>query len=176
MFLTAMFAVVMMTGCARQVVQPSTMDPGFDTHRWYRVAVMPFFVHGLTTPGAFERDTAYQYLINLLSGTGKFMPFGQAEVEQAVRAHESGQQSGVDSVMARQIGKELGADLVCITELTFDRVAPKVTLNASVRIVRPDKPTDMYHGFGKATDVPMAGAAAEQALDMATYLLVSRVK
>jgi hypothetical protein len=175
--IAALSAVVLLAGCVPQyVVPPSTLDPAFDTGRQYKVAVMPFLVRGLLTPDAFQRDMAYQYLVSRMMSTGKLMPISQPEVERAVRLHEFGQGGTVDPAMARQIGKELGADLVCLAELVFDQELPKVVLNASVRIVSPDTPTDIYYGVGKAVNVASTGIAAQTALDMAVETLLRKMK
>ncbi len=165
--------VILILACSSKYLASGTIDPGFDTKRTYKVAVMPFLVRGLQTPGAFQRDMAYGFLTRQLMATGKLMPLDKFSVDDAVRKHEFGQQGRVDPVMARTIGKELGADLVCLAELSFEQVEPKVVLVATVQILDVETQPVVYSGLGRMANPMSLDAAAEVALELATKKLAA---
>jgi len=169
------FALVLLA-CSAKYLANGTIDPGFNTNKTYKVAVMPFLVRGLQTPGAFERDMAYGHLVRRLMETGKLMPMDKATVDAAVRVQEFGQQGTVDPALARSIGQELGADLVCLAELSYEQVEPKVVLTATVQLHGVNSTAVVYSGLGRMANPLSPNAAAELALDYATEKLVARMR
>jgi len=167
-------ACVLLASCSSKYVAHSALDPGFDTKRTYTVAIMPLLVRGpLETPGAFERDRAYGYLLRRLMETGKLRPMDKPTVERAVGVQEFGQQGTVSSAEAREIGKELGADLVCLAEVNIEQES---VILATVDILDVRATTTAYSGSARATNPASTIAAAEYALEQATEVLVQKMK
>ena len=169
-------ALLLAGACSRRYLNEGQVSSGFDTRRSYKVAIMPFMVRGLRTPGMFERDMAYDVLSRRLMSTGKLLPMDGFTVRDAVKKHEFGQQGFVDPVKARSIGKELGADLVSLAELSFEQVEPAPILVATVKLYSVDSPTILYSGLGRSTNPLSLNAAAEFALDLATSKLARSMR
>jgi hypothetical protein len=172
----ALFVTVglLLGSCSEKYVAHSAIDPGFDARRTYTVAIMPLFVRGpAVTPGAFERDRAYGFLLRRLMETGKLRPMDKPAVDRAVGLQEFGQQGMVSPVKAREIGKELGAQLVCLAEVNIEQES---VISATVDILDVSSTTTAYSGSAKATAALSTVAAAESALKQATEKLVQKMK
>jgi len=161
--------------CSPKYLAQGTLDPGFDTKQTYKVAVMPFLVRGLQSPGAFERDMAYGHLCRRLMETGRLLPMDMPTVINAVLVRGFGQQSTIDPATAREIGKELGADLICLAELDYEMVEPKL-LVTTVQLLNVNATTAVYSGLGRMANPLSVNAAAEFALDLATKKLVEKMR
>ncbi|MFO7674842.1 MAG: hypothetical protein R6X12_00785 [bacterium] len=168
--------LVFSAGCSPKYVHEGQISPAFDTRQSYDVAIMPFLVRGLRAPGGFERDIAYDYLARTMMGTGKLMPQDGFAVRDLVKKETFGQMDGIDPVKARALGKKLGADLVCLAELSFEQIEPKVVLIATVKLHSVDSPTILYSGLGRSANPLSLNAAAEGALGLATKKLIEAMR
>jgi hypothetical protein len=167
-------AGLLLGSCSEKYVAHSAMDPGFDTKRTYSVAIMPLFVRGPSmTPGAFERDRAYGFLLRRLMETGKLKPMDKPTVERAVGLQEFGQLGAVSPAKARGIGRELGAELVCLAELSIDQES---VISATVDILDVNTTTTVYSGSARAANPVSVMAAVEYALERATEKFVRAMK
>ncbi|MCX6841641.1 MAG: hypothetical protein NTX53_05100 [candidate division WOR-3 bacterium] len=172
-------ALLLMTGlllslCSQKYVAHSVIDPAFDTKRTYTVAIMPLLVRGpLETPGAFERDRVYGFLLRRLMETGKLKPMDKATIDRSVGLQEFGQQGTVSPAKAREIGKELGAELVCLAEVSIDQES---VISATVDILDVGATATVYSGSARAANPASTIAAAEFALEQATEKLVQRMR
>jgi len=165
---------ILLGSCSQKYIGHSVIDPGFDTRRTYSVAIMPLLVRGpLVTPGSFERDRAYGFLLRRLMETGKLRPMDRPTVERAVGLQEYGQQGAVSPAKAREIGRELGAQLVCLAEVSIERDS---VISATVDVLDVGTTTTVYSGTARSANPVSAIAAAEYALEQATEKLVRTMK
>ena len=103
-----------------------SLAPDFNKAGTYKTAILPFLVRGeADEPSSILRDRAWSYLNGRLMETGKFMVMDKFTVDQATRVHQFGQMTSVDPVLARQIGQEVGADAVVVSELSMTPVEGK---------------------------------------------------
>lgn len=168
--------ILLLPACSSKYIHEGQVSPAFDTRGNHRVAIMPFLVRGLRSPGSFERDMAYDFLSRRLLSTNRLQPLDGFTVRELVRREAFGQMDGVDPAKARDMGKKLGADLVCLAELSFEEVEPKVVLVATVKLFSVNDPTVLYSGLGRMANPLSLNAAAEVALELATQKLVEAMR
>jgi hypothetical protein len=163
--------------CSPKYFIRGNLAPDFNKARTYKTAILPFLVRGEAgEPNSILRDRAYSYLNDRLMEAGKFMMIDKFTIDQAVRVHQFGQMSGVDPVLARQIGQEAGAELVVVPELSLTPVEGSgLRILCNVQIYDVNGEHVMYDGQGR-TDNPVVEAGAEFAVDLATRKLVSALK
>jgi len=167
-------AGLLLSSCSEKYVAHSAIDPGFNAKKTYTVAIMPLLVRQpLVTLGAFDRDQAYGFLLRRLMETGKLRPMDKSTIDRAVGVQEFGQQGAVSPAKAREIGKELGADLVCLAEVNIDQES---VVLATVDMLDVGTTTTVYSGSARATNPASAIAAAQYALEQATDKLVQAMK
>ena len=163
--------------CSKGYIKQGVLDPGFDKTRTYKIAILPFLVRGESgEPSVTLRDRAYTRLQVRLQETGKFMVIDKFTVEKATRVHEFGSQGKVDPALARKIGKEVGAELVALTELSLTPVGGGLRILANVQILDVNKNYVIYTGQGRTDNPVSIEAGAEFAIDLATDVLVSRIR
>lgn len=157
--------------------QGSTLPPDFDKTRTYKVAILPFLVRGeIGQPNQVLRDRAYTRLQVILQNTGKFLVIDKFTVEQATRKHEFGTMGKVDPALARTIGKEVGAELVALTELSLNPVGGGLKILANVQILDVNKEYVIYTGQARTDNPISVEAGAEKAIELATEVLVDQLK
>jgi len=160
--------------CSEKYVAHSAVNPGFDVSRTYKIAIMPLLVRNASlTPGSFERDSAYVFLQRRLMETGKLTPMDKSTIDRAVSVQEFGQQGAVSPAKAREIGKQLGADLVCLAEVNIEQGS---VVSATMDLLDVSSVTMVYSGSARSTNPISTIAAAEYALEQATDKLVKAMK
>jgi len=165
---------LVLCSCSTKYAEHSAVGAGFDAKRTYTIAIMPLLVRGpMVTPGAFERDQAYGFLLRRLMETGKLKPMDKATIDRTVGLQEFGQQGAVSPAKACQIGRELGAELVCLAEVNIEQ-AP--VISATVDILDVGTTTTVYSGAARSTNPASTNAAAEYALEQATDRLIQKMK
>jgi len=171
------FSLSLFIFCSKGYIKQGVLDPNFDKTRTYKVAILPFLVRGEPgEPSPVLRDRAYTRLQVRLQQTGKFMVIDKFTVERVVRTYEFGTIGKVDPALAKKIGKELGADLVCLSELSLNPVDGGLRILANVQILDVNKDYVIYTGQGR-TDNPISKeAGAEYAIDLAIDILIKRMK
>jgi hypothetical protein len=161
--------------CSKAYIKQGVLDPNFDQTRTYKVAILPFLVRG-EEPSSTLRDRAYTRLQVRLQQTGKFMIIDRFTVERVVRTYEFGATGKVDPSLARKIARELGAELVVLSELSLNPVDGGLRILANVQILDVNKDYVIYTGQGR-TDNPISKeAGAEYAIDLATDVLIKRMR
>ena len=159
-------ALGLMLSCSNKAVNTGGTGYGFEGKRIYQVAVFPVLVRGSATPDDSQRDTLYTHLEDRLLETGRFELVDRVLVE--FEADSPGALSPDD---ARQAGKKLGADVVCLSSLTLEKASPPLVL-AKVDILPVEGKSPSYTGSGRAGDPDDWLAAARLALDSATAGIV----
>jgi hypothetical protein len=170
--------VMAAVACSPKYFIRGNLAPDFNKAGTYKTAILPFLVRGEAgEPSSTLRDRAYSYLNGRLMETGKFMMMDKFTIDQAVRVHQFGQMTAVDPVLARQIGQEVGADLVVATELSMTPAEGKgLRILCNVQILDVNGQHVMYDGQGRADNPIVPEAGAEFAVDLATRVLVSKLK
>jgi hypothetical protein len=105
--------------------------------------------------------------------TGKLKPMDKPTVDRAVGLQEFGQLGAVSPAKAREIGRELGAELVCLAELNIDKES---VISATVDILDVTTATTVYSGSARAANPVSVMAAVEYALERATEKFVRAMK
>jgi hypothetical protein len=165
MLLTAI-ALGLMLGCPKKQINTGGTGYGFETKRIYTIAVFPVSVRGSASLDELQRDSAYTYLVDCLEMTGRFEMVDQVLSDNAVD-----QPGALSKEKARSLGKDLGADVVCLTEINVKQATPPVVL-ARVDIFPVSGNSPSYTGSGQAKDPASLLAAARLALDSATAKIV----
>jgi len=173
-FLT--FSLIFFIFCSKGYIKYGSLDPNFDTTRTYKVAILPFLVRDTGEPDPVLRDRAYSRLQVRLQETGKFQIIDKFTVERIVKIYEFGSSGKVDPALARNIGKELGAELVVLSELSLNPIGGGLRILANIQILDVNKNYVIYTGQGR-TDNPISiEAGAEYAIDLATKVLINKMK
>jgi len=160
--------------CSQKYVGHSAMDSGFDTRRTYTIAIMPLLVRSSgVVLDAPEWDQAYGFLTRRLMETGKLRATDKTTIDRAVSLQAFGQQGTVSRAKARDIGKQVAADLVCLAEVNADQAS---IVTATVDILDVNSSSTVYSGSARATNPVSAIAAAQYALEQATEKLVERMR
>jgi uncharacterized ParB-like nuclease family protein len=167
------FALALIVACTKKYLVNASLDPAFNVKRTYRIAIMPFLVQGAITPPSVDRDKAYDYLQQRLMETGKLPPIDKFTVEKAARMYEFGQSGKVDPALARQIAKDLGADLVCVAEATTEE---NEIVSVSVQIYPVEGASVIYSATARMANPASRIAAVGLALELATKDLVNKMK
>ena len=163
--------------CSKGYIKQGSLDPNFDKTRVYKIAILPFLVRGeIGEPSPVLRDRAYMRLQVRLQETGKFMVIDKFTVEKGTRVHEFGTMGKVDPALARKIGKEVGAELVALTELSLTPAEGGLRILANVQILDVNKNYVIYTGQGRTDNPISTEAGAEWAIDLATDMLIKRLK
>ncbi len=164
--------------CSPKYFIRGSLAPDFNKAGTYKTAILPFLVRGeADEPSSILRDRAWSYLNGRLMETGKFMVMDKFTVDQATRVHQFGQMTSVDPVLARQIGQEIGADAVVVSELSMTPVEGKgLRILCNVQILAVNGEHVMYDGQGRADNPVAPEAGAEFAVDLATRVLVEKLK
>ena len=170
LILTAI-ALSLMLGCPKKQLNTGGSGYGFETKRIYTIAVFPLTVRGSTSSDELQRDSLYSYLVSNLIITGRFEMADKAKVEQAVNLQAAVMPGPLSKDRARSLGKDLGADVVCVTEVNVKQAAPPV-VQARVDIFPVVGTSPSYTGSGQAKDPASFLAAARLALDSATAKIV----
>ncbi len=175
--LIALVLLSIILSCSKGYIKQGVLDPNFDKTRTYKIAILPFLVRGeIGGPGPVLRDRAYTRLQVRLQETGKFMVIDKFTVERVVKTYEFGTMGKVDPALARKIGKEVGAELVALTELSLNPVDGGLRILANVQILDVHKDYVIYTGQGRTDNPVSTEAGAEFAIDLATDILVSKMK
>lgn len=159
-------ALGLMTGCSHKNVNTGGTGYGFEGKRIYTVAVFPLPVRGPVSADESQRDSLYTHLEDCLILTGRFEIVDRVLVE-----FEADSPGSLSPDQARQAGKELGADVVCLAEVNAKQAAPPVVL-AKVDILPVTGNSPSYKGSGQAGDPASWLTAAKLALDSATGNIV----
>lgn len=168
--------LLMMFVCSKGYIKQGVLDPNFDKARTYKVAILPFHVRGeLGEPGSVLEDRAYTRFQVRLQETGKFLVIDKFTVERATKVHEFGAQGSIDLTLARKIAKELGAELVALTELSLNP-AGGLRILVNIQIFDVNKDCVIYTGQGRADNPISTEAGVEFAIDLATDILVKTLK
>jgi len=163
--------------CSKGYIKQGSLDPNFDKTRTYKIAILPFLVRGeIGEPSPVLRDRAYTRLQVRLQETGKFMVIDKFTIDRATKVHEFGSIGSVDPALGRKIGKEVGAELVALTELSLTPVGGGLRILANVQILDVNKNYVIYTGQGRTDNPISTEAGAEFAIDLAIDILVSRIK
>jgi len=170
LFLTST-ALALMLGCPKKQINTGGTGYGFETKRIYTVAVFPLYISGSIALDEVQRDSAYSYLSSCLITTGRFDLLDQDSAGHAVHPQGAGPGEALSPEKARQLGKDLGADVVCLTEVTVKQAAPPI-VQAKVDIFPVSGTSPSYTGSGQAKDPASLLAAAKLALDSATAKIV----
>jgi hypothetical protein len=170
LILTA-FALSLMLGCPKKQLNTGGTGYGFETKRIYTIAVFPVLVRGSTSIDELQRDSLYSYLVSNLIVTGRFDMVDKAKVEQAVNLQAATMPGPLSKDRARSLGKDLAADVVCLTEVNVKQAAPPL-VQAKVDIFPVVGSSPSYTGSGQAKDPASLLTAAKLALDSATAKIV----
>jgi hypothetical protein len=165
LLLTAI-ALGLMLGCPKKQINTGGTGYGFETKRIYTIAVFPLFIRGSTALDEFQRDSLYSYLASNLLVTGRF-----EMVDQVLSDNAADQPGALSKEKARSLGKDLGADVVCLTEINVKQVASPI-VQAKVDIFPVSGSSPSYTGSGQAKDPASLLSAAKLALDSATAKIV----
>lgn len=169
--------LLVISGCSKGYIKQGSLDPGFDKTRAYKIAILPFLVRGeVGEPSPVLRDRAYTRLQVRLQETGKFMVIDKFTVERATKVHEFGTMGKVDPALGRKIGKEVGAELVALTELSLTPAGGGLRILANVQILDVNRNYVIYTGQGRTDNPISTEAGAEWAIDLATDVLIKQTK
>ena len=174
---TVLALLSIILACSKGYIKQGALDPTFDKSRSYKLAILPFLVRGEPgMPSVTLRDRAYTRLQIRLQQTGRFSIIDKFTVERATRVHEFGTLGRVDPALARKIGKEVGAELVALSELSLNPVDGGLRILANVQILDVNKDYVIYTGQGRTENPVSTEAGAEWAIDLATDILVKSMK
>lgn len=164
--------MILATSCSRDILKQGVLTPDFDRTRTYRIAILPFLIHGdITDPHTKIREQGYNHLQFILQKTGKFYLIDKFTIEKATRIQEFGSLGKIDPTLARTIGKEVGADLVFLTELSYTPTTKGLSLIANVQMLDINENYIIYNGQGE-----ILGTNANKAIDLATEVLINELK
>ena len=170
LILTA-FALSLMLGCPKKQLNTGGTGYGFETKRIYTIAVFPLSFSGSASMNDLQRDSLYSYLVSNLIVTGRFDMVDKAKVEQAVNLQAAVMPGPLSKDRARSLGKDLGADVVCLTDINVKQALPPI-VQAKIDIFPVAGTSPSYTGSGQAKDPASLLAAAKLALDSATAKIV----
>lgn len=163
--------------CSKSFLKEGTVSPVFDLNRSYWVAPMPFLVRGPeTTPDAFTRDRAYDYLTMQLQKTKRFYMKDKYTIQEELKKHSYLRVSGVEPSVAYKIGEKLGAEVVVLTDLSLEPEAGGLPVLAYIQILDVKTKAVMYSGRGGAINPASYEAAAEVAIDYALEALIKKIR
>ncbi len=161
----------LMLGCPKKQLNTGGTGYGFETKRIYTIAVFPVLVRGSTSSDELQRDSLYSCLVSNLIVTGRFDMVDKARVEQAVNLQAATMPGPLSPDRARSLGKDLAADVVCLTDINVKQATPPI-VQAKVDIFPVVGASPSYTGSGQAKDPASLLAAAKLALDSATAKIV----
>jgi len=169
-----LFLFLITLSCSKGYICDGVFVPGFDTKGVYTIAVLTPYIQGGSEQLA---DRLHNHLIMRLTRTKHLIPIEKSRVRQV----EAGRAVGGEKpspAEAISIARELGAQLVCITEIGVSSVPEDkgMPLYCSLSIVDVNTGTEIYRGSGRTANPVSVEAGGEWVIDLATKVLVKGMK
>lgn len=174
--LLAVMAAGLLIGCSPKYIKDGSVVQGFSFADTYKIAVLTPYVSGMS-----DMNYAYRlgdHAILRMMEARRLVPVNKMEMRQIESAKGIGHLRQPSPFDATNIAKQLGADLVMITEIgtqpvAGDKLAP---LYCSVTIIDVATGNQIYAGSGRTANPVSKEAAGEWLIDLATDVFIKGFK
>lgn len=174
--LVVIAAAALLTGCSPRYIKDGSVVQGFSFKETYKIAVLTPFVSGMS-----DMNYAYRlgdHAILRIMEARRLVPVNKMEMRQIETAKGIGHFKQPSPFEATNMAKQLGADLVMITEIgtqpvAGDKLAP---LYCSVSIIEVATGNQIYAGSGRTANPVSKEAAGEWLIDLATDVFIKGFK
>jgi len=169
-------AAVLLVGCSPKYIKDGSVIQGFSFKQTYKIAVLTPYVSGMS-----DQNYAYRlgdHAILRIMEARRLVPSNKFEMRQIEQAKGIGHFRQPSPFEATGIARQLGADLVIITEIgtqpvAGDKLAP---LYCSVSIIEVSTGNQIYSGMGRTANPVSKEAAGEWLIDLATDVFIKGFK
>ena len=170
------FIAVLIAGCSPKYIKDGSVISGFSFKQTYKIAVLTPYVSGMS-----DMNYAYRlgdHAILRIMEARRLVPSNKFEMRQMEQAKGIGHFKQPSPFEATGIARQLGADLVMITEIgtqpvAGDKLAP---LYCSVSIIEVSTGNQIYPGNGRTANPVSKEAAGEWLIDLATDVFIKGFK
>ncbi|MBN3036794.1 MAG: hypothetical protein JW861_14510 [Bacteroidales bacterium] len=159
--------VALLAACSPKYWSDSSISPAYQHTMKYRVAVMPVAITGIKEALSIPlNERAYAKITMELMKQGNFSLLDRSVVDQTTRIRAfSNTSNTMDLSLAKEVGKEAGADLVVVSMLS--RESEGMPVLAEIQIVEIERSEPIYMGKGRAENPLSVEAGTEVAIEAA---------
>lgn len=166
----------LLIGCSPKYIKGGSVIQGFSFKQTYKITVLTPYVSGMS-----DQNYAYRlgdHAILRIMEARRLVPSNKFEMRQIEQAKGIGHFKQPSPFEATGIARQLGADLVMITEISTQPVAgDKFALDyCSVSIIEVATGNQIYSGSGRTKNPISKEAAGEWLIDLATDVFIKGFK